>query len=173
MRAIDEKQQFTITIYTENDTGLINRIALLFFKKRINITTICAGPVQVANIQQFRIVVTETEENIRKLTYLLEKQVEVLKVYYHTDNELIGKETGMYKILIKNITSNPKVERLLSSYNFSIVAKDDNAIVFEVIGKCEAINELKDSLKDIGLEAFSRNTSMAKSEDGLYWRKEE
>lgn len=173
MEAINEKQKFTITIYTENDTGLINRIALLFFKKRINITKICAGPVQVANIQQFTIMVTETAENIRKLACLLEKQVEVLKVYYNTDKELIGKETGMYKIQTEKITSDAKIEHLLSSYNFSIIAKDDTTIVFEVIGKCNEINELKESLKYIGLEEFSRNAPIAKFEGGLYWTKEE
>ena len=31
------KQEFTITVYTENQVGLINRIAILFSRRKINI----------------------------------------------------------------------------------------------------------------------------------------
>ena len=31
------KQEFTITVYTENQIGLLNRIAIIFSRRKINI----------------------------------------------------------------------------------------------------------------------------------------
>jgi acetolactate synthase small subunit len=35
------KQEFTITIYTENQVGLLNRIAIIFSRRKINIEKQC------------------------------------------------------------------------------------------------------------------------------------
>ena len=32
-----EKQEYTITVYTENQVGLLNRIAIIFSRRKINV----------------------------------------------------------------------------------------------------------------------------------------
>ena len=36
-RMLNGKQEFTITVYTENQIGLLNRIAIIFSRRKINI----------------------------------------------------------------------------------------------------------------------------------------
>jgi acetolactate synthase-1/3 small subunit len=83
------KQEFTITIYTENQVGLLNRIAILFSRRKINIESLNTSPSEVESIHRFTIVISETEEVVRKIVRQIEKQVDVLKAYYNTNDEII------------------------------------------------------------------------------------
>src|ERR1041384_4234116 len=93
-----EKQEFNITVYTENQIGLLNRIAIIFTRRKINIESLNTSPSEVDSIHRFTIVINETEEVVRKLCRQIEKQVEVLKAYYNTNDELVWQELAMYKV---------------------------------------------------------------------------
>ena len=41
------KQEFTITVYTENQIGLLNRIAIIFSRRKINIESLNTSPSEV------------------------------------------------------------------------------------------------------------------------------
>ena len=62
------KQEFTITVYTENQIGLINRIAIIFSRRKINIESLNTSPSEVEGIHRFTILITETEEVVKKFT---------------------------------------------------------------------------------------------------------
>ena len=73
------KQEFTITVYTENQIGLLNRIAIMFSRRKINIESLNTSPSEIEGIHRFTIVIQEFEEVVKKLARQIEKQVEVLK----------------------------------------------------------------------------------------------
>ena len=77
-----EKQEFTITLYTENSVGLIGRISGIFSRRKINIESLNTSPSEVEGIHRFTILINETEEVVRKLCRQLEKQIDILKAYY-------------------------------------------------------------------------------------------
>src|ERR1700760_339927 len=93
-----EKQEFNITVYTENQVGLLNRIAIIFTRRKINIDSLNTSPTESENVHRFTIVINETEDVVRKLCRQIEKQVEVLKAYYNTNEELIWQEMALYKV---------------------------------------------------------------------------
>ncbi len=77
-----DRQEYNITAYTENQVGLLNRIAIIFSRRKINIESLNVSPSEIEGIHRFNIVIVETEEVVEKLAKQIEKQVEVLKVYY-------------------------------------------------------------------------------------------
>src|SRR6187397_2267215 len=107
------KQEFTITVYTENQIGLLNRIAIIFTRRKINIDSLNTSPSEVDSVHRFTIVINETEDVVRKLCRQIEKQVEVLKAYYNTNDEIIWQEMALYKVPTDVIAEKAKVERLL------------------------------------------------------------
>ena len=76
------KKEFTITVYTENQIGLLNRIAIIFSRRKINIDSLNTSPSEIEGIHRFTILVVETEEVVRKVCRQIEKQVEVLQASY-------------------------------------------------------------------------------------------
>ncbi|RYJ44831.1 acetolactate synthase small subunit [Flavobacterium beibuense] len=164
------KQEFTITVYTEDHIGLINRIAIIFSRRKINIGSINAGPTEVETIHRFTIVITETEEVVQKITKQIEKQVDVLKAFYNTDDELVWQEMAMYKVPTKIIAEQVKVERLLRQYGANTVVIRNDYTVFETTGQREEINALAQALEPWGLIEFVRSARIAiiKSSHGLH-----
>ncbi|MBY0478672.1 MAG: acetolactate synthase small subunit [Chitinophagaceae bacterium] len=164
------RKEFTITVYTENQVGLLNRIAIIFSKRKINIDSLNTSPSEVESVHRFTIVIHETEEVVRKLCRQIEKQVEVLKAYYNTNDEIIWQELAMYKVPTDIIAEQVKVERLLSQHGAKAVVIRKDYTVFEVAGQREETDNLIKVLEPYGLIEFVRSARIAiiKSSDGFH-----
>jgi len=126
------KREYTITVYTENQIGLLNRIAIIFSRRKINVESLNTSPTEVDSVHRFTIVINEFEEVVRKLCRQIEKQVEVLKAYYNTNEEIIWQELALYKVPTDIIAEEVKVERLLSQFGAKAVVIRKDYTVFEV-----------------------------------------
>jgi len=155
------KQEYTITVYTENHIGLLNRIAIMFSRRKINIDSLNTSPSEIAGIHRFTIVIDEAEEVVRKLVRQIEKQVEVLKAYYHTNDEVVWQEMALYKVSTDVIAEKVKVERLLRQYGARVVAIRKDYTVFETTGHREETDKLIEVLAPYGLIEFVRSARIA------------
>jgi acetolactate synthase-1/3 small subunit len=155
------KQEFTITVYTENQIGLLNRIAIIFSRRKINIESLNTSPSEVDSVHRFTIVINETEEVVRKLCMQIEKQVEVLKAYFNTANEIVWQEMALYKVSTDEIAEKVQVERLLRQYGARAVVIRHDYTVFETTGHREETDALIKVLEPYGLIEFVRSARVA------------
>lgn len=164
------KQEYTITVYTENQIGLINKIAIIFTRRKINIESLNTSPSEVEGIHRFTIVINETEEVVRKLCRQIEKLLDVLKVDFNTDDEIIWQEMALYKVSADVIAEKVKVERLLREQGARAVVIRKDFIIFECTGQREEINNLIKTLEPYGLLEFVRSARIAiiKKSDGFH-----
>jgi acetolactate synthase-1/3 small subunit len=164
-----EKQEFNITVYTENHIGLLNRIAIIFTRRKINIESLNTSPSEIESIHRFNIVINETEDVVRKLSRQIEKQVEVLKVYYNTNDEVIWQEMALYKVPTDVIAEKASVERLLRENGARAVVIRKDYTVFETTGHREETDALIAVLQPYGLIEFVRSARVAiiKHSDGF------
>jgi acetolactate synthase I/III small subunit len=165
-----QKQEYTITVYTENQVGLLNRIAIIFSRRKINVESLNTSPSEVESVHRFTIVINETEDVVRKLCRQIEKQVEVLKAYYNTNEEIVWQELALYKVPTDIIAEEVKVERLLSQYGAKAVVIRKDYTVFEVAGHREETDKLIEVLEPYGLIEFVRSARVAiiKESDGFH-----
>jgi acetolactate synthase-1/3 small subunit len=164
------KQEYTITVYTENQIGLLNRIAIIFSRRKINIDSLNTSPSEVDSVHRFTIVINETEDVVRKLCRQIEKQVEVLKAYYNTQDEIVWQEFALYKVPTDIIAEEVKVERLLREHGAKAVVIRKDYTVFEVAGHREETDNLIKVLEPYGLIEFVRSARVAiiKGSDGFH-----
>ncbi|RPD50752.1 MULTISPECIES: acetolactate synthase small subunit [Chitinophagaceae] len=155
------KQEYTITVYTENHIGLLNRIAIIFSRRKINIDSLNTSPSEIEGIHRFTIVIDETEEVVHKLVRQIEKQVEVLKAYYNTPEEIVWQEMALYKVPTDEIAEKVKVERLLRQYGARAVVIRKDYTVFEATGHREETDKLVEVLAPYGLIEFVRTARVA------------
>ncbi|GAC1423878.1 MAG: acetolactate synthase small subunit [Flavisolibacter sp.] len=155
------KQEFTITVYTENQIGLLNRIAIIFSRRKISIESINSSPSEVDGIYRFTLVVTETEDLIRKIVRQIEKQVEVLKAYFNTNEQIVWQELALYKVPTDEIAEKVKVERLLRENGARAVVIRKDYTVFETTGHREETDALIKVLEPYGLIEFVRSARIA------------
>ncbi len=165
-----QKQEYTITVYTENQIGLLNRIAIIFSRRKINIESLNTSPSEVESVHRFTIVIVETEEVVRKICRQIEKQVEVLKAYYNTNDEIVYQELALYKMPTDIIAEQVKVERLLREHGAKAVVIRKDYTVFEVSGHREETDNLIKVLEPLGLIEFVRSARVAiiKASEGFH-----
>src|SRR6201990_1680351 len=156
-----EKQEYNITVYTENQIGLLNRIAIIFTRRKINIDSLNTSPSEIDSIHRFNIVITESEDVLRKRCRQIEKQVEVLKVYYHTNEDVIWQELALYKLSTDVIAERVSVERLLRENGARTVATRKDYTVFEHTGHRDETDNLLNILQPYGLIEFVRSARVA------------
>ena len=156
-----EKNEYNITVYTENQIGLLNRIAIIFTRRKINIDSLNTSPSEVESIHRFNIVVTESEDVVRKVCRQIEKQVEVLKVYYHTNEDVIWQELALYKVATNVIAEQVSVERLLRENGARVVVIRKDYTIFETTGHREETDALINILQPYGLIEFVRSARVA------------
>ena len=165
-----ERKEYTITLYTENSIGLIGRISGIFSRRKIKIESLNTSPSEAEGIHRFTIVITETEDVLSKLCRQLEKQVDVLKAYFNTDDEIVWQEQALYKVPTSVVAEKVYVERLLRQYGASTVVIREDYIVFETAGHREEIDRLTDELNKYGLIEFVRGARIAiiKKSEGFH-----
>ncbi len=155
------KQEYTITIYTENQVGLLTRIAIMFSRRKINVESLNTSPSEVEGIHRFTILINVAEDVVRKLVRQIEKQVDVLKAYYNTNDEIIWQELALYKVPTDTIAEKAKVERLLRAYGARAVVIRKDYTVFETTGQREETDTLINVLAPFGLIEFVRSARVA------------
>ncbi|TCK79535.1 acetolactate synthase small subunit [Albibacterium bauzanense] len=164
------KKEFTLTIYTENKVGIIGRIAIQFSRKKINIESVTGSPSEVSGIFRFTLVINESEEVVRKVCRQLEKQVDILKAYYNTNEEIVWQEQALFKVPTSEIAERASVERLLRQYGARAVVIRNDYTIFETSGHSEEINGLTKALGKFGLIEFVRSGRIAiiKASEGFH-----
>lgn len=155
------KKEYTITVYTENHIGLLVRIATIFSRRKINIESLNTSPSEAEGIHRFTIVINETEEVVRKIARQIEKQVEVLKAYYNTNDEIVWQELALYKVPTDEIAEKVKVERLLREHGARAVVIRKDYTIFETSGHREETDKLVEVLTPFGLIEFVRSARVA------------
>lgn len=140
---------------------MIGRISGIFSRRKINIESLNTSPSEVDGIHRFTILISESEEVVRKVCRQIEKQVEVLKAYYNTNAELVWQEQALYKVPAEAIAEKALVERLLRQYGANVVVIRNDYIVFETAGQREEIDRLTQELSKYQLIEFVRGARIA------------
>ena len=164
------KQEYTLTVFSENQVGLINKIAILFSRRKISLDSFNTSPSEIENIYRFTIVVRVTELVIQNLVRQLEKIVDVFKVYCNTNDEIIWQQMALYKVPTAVIMKEVKVERLLREFGAKAVVIRDDYTVFETTGQDDEIDKLLVELSKYGLIEFVKSARIAiiKANEGIH-----
>ena len=154
-------QEFIISAFTENHIGLLNRITIIFTRRKINIESLTVSESALAGISKFTIVVDTTEDRVSKVVKQIDKLVEVLKAYYHTNDEMIFQEIALYKVSTEALTSSNKIESIVRQYNARILEVTHEYTVIEKTGHKEETQALFESLNEFGVLQFIRSGRVA------------
>ena len=162
-----EKQLFTISVYTENNIGLLNRISAIFQRRHINIESLNTSPSEIEGVSKFTIVVNMTDENIKKIIGQIEKQVEVIKAYYHKDEDTIYQESCIFKMQSDLLFEERQIQNIIKESNARIVTVNKSFFVIEKSGRKEEVDLIYKKLKPFGILQFTRSGRVSVSKQPM------
>jgi len=162
------KKNFFVTVYTENHLGLVNRITNIFTRRQINIDSLTTSKSEIKDVHKFTISVFETEEQLQKLLPQLEKQIDVIRAFYHEHNDTVFQEMALYKISLEKADQQKKsIESIVRQSHASIISVNKNFVIIEKTGHVKETEELLQELQDFGVLQFVRSGYIAITKDAM------
>jgi acetolactate synthase-1/3 small subunit len=158
---------YTISVYTENNLGLLNRIATIFLKRHINIESLTVSNSEIEHVSRFIIVAYMPEEQVKKIVTQIDKQVEVIKAYYHTNEESIFLQSALFKIKSSLLFDMRQIQNIIKKSNSQIVTVNRDFFVIEKSGRKEEIEDLYNDLLPYGIMQFVRSGRISVSKDEM------
>ena len=162
-----EKEWFTISVYSENNVGLLNRISGIFLKRHINIESLNVSKSEIDDVSKFTIVINTTEKWVRNIVGQIEKQIEVIKAFYHTDDETIYQESALFKIDSALLFDERQIQNIIKDSNSQIVTVSRDFFVLAKSGRRSEIDEMHDQLKPFGIMQFVRSGRISVSKEKM------
>tara|TARA_A100000171_G_C2125461_1_gene143246 strand:- start:964 stop:1512 length:549 start_codon:yes stop_codon:yes gene_type:complete len=156
-----EKKWFTISVYSENSVGLLNRISGIFLKRHINIESLNVSKSEIDHVSKFTIVVYTTEDWVRNIVGQVEKQIEVIKAFYHTDEETIYQESALFKVASTLLFDERNIQNIIKDSNSQIVTVSRDFFVLAKTGRRNEIDDMYQQLKPYGIMQFVRSGRIA------------
>ncbi|HZH71879.1 MAG TPA: acetolactate synthase small subunit [Mariniphaga sp.] len=161
------KQEYIITVYSENHIGLLTRITLVFTRRKVNIESLTVSESAVSGVYKFTIVINTTQEQIIKIVGQIEKLIDVLKAFYHTNDEMIYQEVALYKVPTEAIYDNDTIERLVRNSGARILEITREYTVIEKTGHKEETQALFEELNKTKVMQFIRSGRVAITRDPI------
>lgn len=139
----------------------MHRITIIFTRRHINIESIIASESEVRGIYRYTIVVSVEPEQVEKLVKQIEKQVEVLKAFYHITNDILSREMALYKVSSEAMKENELFTRIVNENHAKILSVSPEYIVLEKTGDEREIRYLFNELEKFGMLEFVRSGRVA------------
>lgn len=162
-----KNQWFTISVYSENSVGLLNRISGIFLKRHINIESLNVSKSEIEHVSKFTVVVFTTEDWTRKIVQQIEKQIEVIKAFYHTDEETIYQESALFKIASNLLFDERQIQNIIKDSHAQIVTVSRDFFVLAKTGRRFEIDEMYEALKPFGIMQFVRSGRITVSKETM------
>ncbi|MEM9895110.1 MAG: acetolactate synthase small subunit [Bacteroidota bacterium] len=158
-----EQKEYTISILTEDKPGLLNKITIIFNRRKINIISLNVSSTEVDGVSRYTLVVALTTIEVEKIVKQIRKVVDVLGSFYYDTDEVYYREIALYKLSREVFNDNPKLENLIRLHGASIMATEGNQIVIEKTGTKQDTHELYAALQPYDLLEFVRSGRIALS----------
>lgn len=137
-----------ISIYVENEIGVLARISGLFSGKSYNIDSLSVGETEDKTMSRMTIGVTSDDKTFEQIKKQLNRSVEVIKVIDFTDTPIHMKELMFIKI--NNCTENDKSEafRIAQVYGITVEDYNKNTVLLQCTQSEDKNNSLLKLLGD-------------------------
>ena len=155
------KKRYTLSVFTENHIGLLNRVTIIFTRRHINIESITASESEVKGVFRYTIVVICEHKQVKNLVKQIEKLVDVLGALYYEDENTVYQEIALYKVGTKSFQKAGKMETLIRKHNARILTVEEEFSVIEKTGHQWETQALFEDLEPLGVLEFARSGRVA------------
>ncbi len=155
------EREFTISVFTENNIGLLNHITVVFTRRNLNINSLTTSESEIKGIFRFTITIKTTRDTVEKLVKQLEKIVDVIKAFVHEEKEVITQEIALYKVPVKVADNGVSIEHIVRESHARILSIEKGYIVIEKTGTQKETQKLFEKLEPHGVLEFARSGRVA------------
>ncbi len=148
---------FSLALFSRNKSGILNRITAVFPRIKLNIDSLSVSETENKGVYRYSVKVKTTEKVIQRITKQIEKQVDVVKAVYATDDFIVQQEIAMYKVPTSVMLDDIKTEKIIRNHNARVVTMHRDYTIIEKTGHQHETQELFNELEPHGILEFVRS----------------
>ena len=152
---------YTVTVYSENQVGLLNQISIIFTRRQLNIESLSVSGSAIEGVHKFTITTYSDRETMEKLVKQIEKRIDVLRAFFYTDDEIIFQEAALYKVPTDKLLDDRSIEDLIRKHNARILEVNRTYTVIEKSGHPDETQSLFEELSRYDVMQFVRSGRVA------------
>ena len=152
---------YTVTVYSENQVGLLNQISIIFTRRQLNIESLSVSGSAIEGVHKFTITTYSDRETMEKLVKQIEKRIDVLRAFFYTDDEIIFQEVALYKVPTDKLLDDRSIEHLIRKHNARILEVNRTYTVIEKSGHPDETQSLFEELSRYDVMQFVRSGRVA------------
>lgn len=154
-------KDLTLSVLTEDKSGLLNQITIIFTRRKINIVSLNVSVTEVPGLSRFSIVISSTRDQAEKVVKQIRKLIDVLGAFVYDDDEIYYQEIALYKVPTDIFLNGNTIENLVRNSGARILVIEKDHIVIEKTGHKEETHQLYKELEPYGLLEFVRSGRVA------------
>ena len=152
---------YTVSVYSENQVGLLNQISIIFTRRQLNIESLSVSGSAIEGVHKFTITTYSDRETMEKLVKQIEKRIDVLRAFFYTDDEIIFQEVALYKVPTDKLLDDRSIEDLIRKHNARILEVNRTYTVIEISGHPDETQSLFEELSRYDVMQFVRSGRVA------------
>jgi acetolactate synthase-1/3 small subunit len=149
-----------ISIWVENEFGVLSRVASLFSARGYNIESLCVAPTIDSTMSRIILVTQGSDAVIEQIIKQLRKLIPVIKVVDLSQDPHVERELLLVKV---NAVGEGRAEaiRIAEIFRGKVVDASSDSFVIEVTGDEEKIQAFLELVKPLGIKDLARSGVVA------------
>lgn len=149
-----------LVAYTDDEPGVLNRVASLFRRRAFNIHSLTVGPTEKEGVSRMTIVVDTDDQGAARAQANLEKLLNVQKVENLSVRPSVVRDLVLLRVAAES-TVRPEIIQLAQAFRATVVDIATNSMVLECTGSAGKIDALLDVMKPYGILEMGRTGVVA------------
>lgn len=150
----------TISIFVDNESGVLSRIAGLFSARGFNIESLNVAPTEDPETSRITLVTSGDDFIIQQIIKRFNNMVNVIRVIDITDTNHVERE--MVLIKIKTTEKNrAEILRVVDIFRAKVVDTTLKSYMIEITGDVKKVGGFIELLKPFGIKEIARTGTVA------------
>ncbi|NKB71099.1 MAG: acetolactate synthase small subunit [Candidatus Latescibacteria bacterium] len=145
----------TIGLLVNDQPGVLVRISQVFARRAYNIESLVVSPAHIDGSSRMTITSSGPREALQQIILQLNKLVDVIRAYDHTDDMAVTRELALFKVGC-TVDERTEVLQILEVFRGKTVDISEETITVEVTGPTEKVDTLERLLSKFDLREMIR-----------------
>lgn len=153
-------KKHTISVFVNDQPGVLQRVAGLFGRRGFNIESITVGSSEEPGLSRMVIVTTGDARTLEQVMKQLYKLIDVIKVTDISSFPMVSRELALIQVNAEP-SIRPEILGIVETFRAAIVDIGPSTLIVQVVGDSEKISAMVELLRPYGIRELTRTGATA------------
>ena len=153
-------RRHTISVWVDNQPGVLSRVTGLFSGRGFNIESLCVAETMDPEVSRITIVSSGDEQIIEQIIKQLNKVIDTIKVVDLTFDSFVDRELVLVKVS-SSAETRPEIMQIAEIFRAKVVDISPRTLTLEATGSQQKVDAIIKMLKPYAIREMARTGRVA------------